>query len=62
MTKAIDMMRDYDINHIKPKFSEIQCKMVMPEYMLERDYHDNESKEDEELEPQSVVIIDIIIK
>ena len=48
VTKAIDLMRDYDINHMKPKYSEIYCKLVMPEFMLDRDYHEEELKEEEE--------------
>jgi hypothetical protein len=51
MTKTIDMMRDYDINHTKPKYSEIKCKMIMPEYMLDRDYHDEAKSEEEDDQP-----------
>lgn len=31
---------------MKPKFSEIYCKLVMPEHMLDRDIHEEEIKED----------------
>jgi hypothetical protein len=29
--RAIDMIRDFDIHHTKPKFSNVYCKLVMPE-------------------------------
>lgn len=48
VTKTIDMMRDYDINHMKPKFSLIECKLVIPDYMLDKDFHDEELKGDED--------------
>ena len=64
VTKTIDMMRDYDINHMKPKFSEIKCKLVIPDYMLNKDVHDEETKQEEEetANARDVVIIDITIR
>jgi hypothetical protein len=48
VTKAIDMMRDYDINHMKPKYSEIYCKLIMPQYMLDRDFYEEEIKSEDQ--------------
>ena len=66
VTKAIDMMRDYDINHMKPKFSEIKCKLIIPDFMLEQDIHE-EFKAEEEQEgnfddARDIIIIDITIR
>lgn len=66
VTKAIDQLRDIDVHHMKPKFSEIYCKLVMPEHMLDRDIHEEEIKEDSDPsqvpEPENLVIIDLVIR
>lgn len=36
-SKTIDTLRDTDIHYTKKVFTEIKCKLIIPEYMLDLD-------------------------
>jgi hypothetical protein len=68
--KAVEMLRDTDVHHMKKKFSQIYCKLIITEKMLDKDYTDEEEEFKEGLdfsskadqEPQKAITIDITIK
>lgn len=37
MEKSFAQLRDCDVNHTKQKFTEIRCKLIIPETMLDAD-------------------------
>lgn len=56
------MTRNVDVNYMKTKYSELYCKMIIPENMFEQEFPLEDLKEIEEFKEQNKVTINIVIK
>lgn len=55
MSGVIDMIRDININHTKPKFTEVKCKMLVPQFWVTQTQNTDAG-------PQKLTTLDITIK
>ena len=62
MPNLIEMTSDTDINYIKQKFTEIYCKIMLPESMVDFEKETVEEQKQEAGVKQKMVTIEITIK